>query len=356
LWQIGAASGAGMVNILDTTEYTFQATARGRRVDMLNGINLPTQYARFTTPEYSTDAIYTTSTQQRDHLLQNLAANFNNVNYADGIAICVDVAGTGSAQTGATALDGSTVAALAIGSTIVIGYTNNAQAIYLTISEGVKQALIALDTATANTAYIYPYALNTSANTAASLLVAGGTAAGTATSAVTIIAILALNDNQAYFDEMMSLKKRLNVGLTAGFTPSVTLDETVNALEPRGAGTTLKQWYSDMMANRINIRAGHAWQGYSVPFPTEILTNEVYDIYVIEHGTCGMDSVTNAGTVSYNPYTTVVALVNTERDSGTSPYSTGSVNPQQTYFEAVMNAFVGTASMTGNVLNHGFTL
>lgn len=341
-WIIGDLVGSvGQVPVADETEYMVNAALRGWRTDMQNGYNTPLKMGRFTTPDYALSTIYTTTAQQVDHILGNIAFDFNSGSPADIVALCIN--------TNATALTGNgdvttitAAGALAIGAQIIIGYTNAGQAIKLTVDAQLIEMfrLLVSVYGLAGTAQIVPYALPTAANLGVvGRNITGGRVAASVPTDVDRLLFISLNKKLAFYDEVFQTKERVNVGLDGGFGETTLSQRAITTSEGQGYGRELAQYYGDMFGNRL-YPGGKKWQPNSVRYSNEIKENAIYDVYVIEY--CSNRTATS-GLLSVSPQRIILAVINTTVGTAvTNPFFTGVANPQKTYIETRLNSWMPT--------------
>jgi hypothetical protein len=341
-WIIGDLVGnAGQVPVADETEYMINAALRGWRTDVQNGYNTPLKMGRFTTPDYTLSTIYTTTSQQVDHILGNVAFDFNSGSPADIVAICINSGATANTANG----DVTTItaaAALTVGATIIIGYTNAGQPIRLTVDAQLIQMFNLLISVygLAGTEQIVPYALATANNLGvANRNITGGRVAASATTDVDRLLFVSLNKKLAFYDEVFQTKERVNVGLDGGFGQTTLSERALSTSEGQGYGRELAQYYSDMFGNRL-YPGGKKWQPNSVRYSNEVQENAIYDVYVIEY--CANRTATS-GLLSVSPQRIIIAIINTTIGSAvTNPFFTGVANPQKTYIETRLNTWMPT--------------
>jgi hypothetical protein len=342
-WMIGAPVGSvGEVPVLDETEYMVNAALRGWRTDMQNSTyNTPLKMGRFTTPDYTVSALYTTVDQQVDHIIGNVAFDFNSGSPTDIVALCINTTTTANIANG-DVIDITAAGALAIGATIIIGYTNAGQPIRLTVDAQLIEMFRLLVTAygMAGTEQIVPYALPTAANLAvANRNITGGRVAGSITTNVDQLLFISLNKKLAFYDEVFQTKERVNVGLDGGFGETTLSERAVSGSEGQGLGKELAQVYGDMFGNRL-YPGGKKWQPNSVRYSNEVEENAYYDVYVIEY--CA-NRTASSGLVSVSPQKVIVAVINTTIGTAvTNPFFTGVVNPQKTYIQTRLNSWMAS--------------
>lgn len=341
-WMIGAPLGnAGAVTPFDETEYLLNASLHGWRTDLQNGYNTPLKMGRFTTPDYTASALYTIDDQQVDHILGNVAYDFNSSSPADIVAICINTTATANLAAG-DVITITAAGALALGATIIIGYTNAGQPIRLTVDAQLIEmfGLLVSVYGMAGTEQIVPYALPTADNLAVvNRNITGGRVAASATTDVDQVLIISLNKKLAFYDEVFQTKERVNVGLDGGFGEATLSERAITTSEGQGLGKELAQVYGDMFGNRL-YPGGKPWQPNSVRYSNEIEENAYYDIYVIEY--CS-NRTASSGLSSVSPQKVIVAVINLEIGTAvTNPFFTGAVNPQKTYIQTRINAWMAT--------------
>jgi hypothetical protein len=334
-WVIGGAS-TSAINVTSETFYEIRGAADGLRVDKFwSNRNTPFDYAKFTTPDF-TVAPYSsyTSAQQLDFLCKNLVADYNKKSMVNlSIAIGLSMLDAG-ATTGSTTL--AAAAALTSGDVIIIGYDVDGGVISLKVTSdmvrtfGLLEAAFVAAGSTAGDVTIIPYAKLSNTNTTdrPTLLPGAG--------AVSRIAILALEYKEAYFADNVHNKVRLTVGLSNGFTASVANTNVVAPKEPVNSGRQVRMKYQ-YEQDFAKYPVAKRWEAMSILYPNGILEDALYDVYTIEHCSNGND---NSGATAMIPYQTTICLVRTDDASGTTPYSTGSANPQKTHLETQINAFM----------------
>jgi hypothetical protein len=346
-WIIGAVA-TDLVNrvpVNDETEYVAGAGMRGWRVDLYNGNNTPFKQGRFTTPDYFSSTLYTVDVQRRDHLLQNLAFDFNNQSTQEVVGICLDSAAVAAPGTGnvvslaaANVITLTAAAALTPGDVIIIGFTDDGQPIKLTVDADLIQTFadMVATGGLAGTSQIIPYARPTAANTAAvSRIVAGGEAAGVPDANVDQIIFLALDAKRAAFDETSQTKSRVQVGLESGFGTAASRSLT-DSSEGSGYQRDVLQYYRNTAGHRKYI-GNKPWQQLHVEFPTELVAGAIYDIFIID--SCA-NRTASGGLNSTSPQRTIIAVANFET-AGFALF-TGVANPQKAYVQTAINNWMNS--------------
>jgi hypothetical protein len=349
LWITGAVTGSiGAVPINEEEEYIVNVSPHGFRTDLYNGKSTPVKTGRFTTPDYFSDPIITTEVQQRDDILMNLAANFNEQSFANIVAICVDSAATaaGAAADGVITLNA--IIALTAGDSIIIGFANDGQPIRLILDAQLIQTFTDLRDVygLAGTVQIVAHALPSATNVAVlTRNVAGGRAAATPDAQVDHLLFLSLDTQKAFYDEVSQSKERIEVGLDGGFGAGVINTTAVHYNEASGLAEDLDQFFSDTKGYRT-YPGGKVWQANSVRYGNEIVAGGIYDIYFLNH--C-KERTASSGLNSTSPRTTVIAILNTTT-LGFAGY-TGVVNPQKTYLELALNTWVASTPFPHTTVN-----
>lgn len=321
-WILGAPNAqvtdAGKVTVSSLNTYVLNATSHGYRTDMYNSLyNMPTSYGRFESPDWATTSV-TTENARRDYTIQNIVADFNRKNsgsqwtqYAFAVAISTagDVAGD-------IALSGITA-----GSTIVIGYDRGCKPVNLLVTAERAAAFAALNTYLSDLGYaaaaITPY--NTLSNCAS------GIAAGTGTS--DMIFTVAIDEEQAYYDEIPNTKRRLEVSLNEGsLIPTVGKALITEPNEGQGQARNLKLDYVNEEHYR-SYTSSREWGANHVAYPDEIDMNATYNIYTINH--CHTRSATS-GLPSVSPHRTVIAVPSD--DAAMKNYVESVIQAMATYY------------------------
>jgi len=341
VWLLGAPNGTvGAVVVEDETEYIVNSGSRGWRTDLYNGNNTPYKEGRFVTPDYFASTIYTTTVQQRDHLMQHVAYDFNIQSMYDVITLCIDSQATVTPTPQNNVITVAQAAALSAGDNIIIGFTDAGQPIRLTVDADLIQTFTLLAAALPSgtgTEQIIPYARPTADNLAATgRLVAGGQAAGTPDAEVDHLMFLSLDHKRATYDEVSQTKERIEVGFTSGFTISTSIVNAVTPSEGSGYYRDVLEWYRGTQGHRI-YPGNKPWQQYFVEYGTELVPNGIYDIFVID--SCDKNFA-SPGVLSEHPRRTVIAVLNTET-AGFAGF-TGVANPQKAYVQDTINNWVGS--------------
>jgi len=144
------------------------------------------------------------------------------------------------------------------------------------------------------------------AGSAAETAVTGGdtAVAGTAYNCEWII-LVATDDSQAYFDRIAQTKVSFDVGLRQGFnTATVYNYEGNKAFEGTGVGRHWGLAYDESDALR-KYDTSQLPGAYSIQYPSPVDSTATYDSYTITHG---LPAVTTQGTVSLNPFETIVSI------------------------------------------------
>lgn len=328
-WLVGAAiTTAGEIPVFSEFDYRMQVTSHGDRTDLYNSnYNHPTTFGSWTSLDWTVTAY--TAPQQLDYTIQALAENFNRNNQSAAVAIAIDSTGAG---TGTLV---SAIAALPVGSSVLLGYTDpDGDIVRLILDKSLKQSFVALAAALPGTAEVHPYALPTTQN-----LPGGTQLAGTAATC-DFIYYLAIDEGKAYYDYRINTKRRIEIGLVAGFT-STTLALVTRPEEGTGQSEQLSIHYKTHERYNQNARP-QEFMSYHVEFPNEILADATYDTFTVEH--CHSRFATS-GLVAPIMHTTMICVVSYQ-DAAT-PYFTGVANGQKTYIQDILNAF-NTNNNLGN--------
>lgn len=346
-WVLGApnAASSGKISIQSNNSYKIQATSHGYRTDMYNSVyNHPTNFGRFESLNWA-DTSISTENNRRDYTVKALVQDFNrNVSTGfnkNAVALAIDTAGTTTT--------GTVVNTITAGSTITIGYDFGCAPVNLYVTEGIKSALAALETyATTATSSgglglgggaikIAPYALPDHCSS--------GEIAGDGSATADMIFMVALDETQAYYDELPQTKRRIQGAMDQGSALSaVSSVEISDPNEGEGMSRNLRLLYENTEHYR-SYTSSRKWGANHVSFPDEIVDTEKYDIYTISH--CH-SRVATSGMPAFSALSTIVGLVHFE-DSDSAYYNAGNPNPQKTYIESVINA---VATYNGlNIIN-----
>lgn len=312
-WTVGAPiAGAGAVNILDEQEYSIQIAEFGYANDIFYSSSATNVIAgSYVTPNYT--ALGTTNPV--DHLLQNLAYEFNrnsrhlgiynnNVFHGNANIIAFGI--------GKAAAAGSQISALTVGNVYtVVGNVNLGGTIVMT--QAIKDALImgasayvngvqaaSVGAATPGTTELIPIDLSTA-----------GTAALNA--GVEAIVFVSLDRNPAYIDRIPFLKSTIRAGLTRGFDyATVNSVKAQDVHEGQGTVRLLEDQYRKTHSQRL-YNLNHT-EFPIIEFPTPFVAGTNYDQFVIHHVDTNQIDTTN---LSESPLKTIVAIPNGDAVVGT---------------------------------------
>lgn len=331
-WLIG--SSASPVPVNDETEYIIDMTMRGYRTDMLSGVNTNVKTARFVTPEYFASTLYTVAGQRLDHLLVNLVYNANNIQTnQEYVALAIDTAGVAGTGTTLTA-----IAALPVGTQLIIGYQNDGSAVTLDLDVERLRTFALLAAALPVASEVVPFALPTAANLAVGgRVVAGGRTAGDNLSRVDRMLILPINHVTPTYDEMSNTKDSIRVGVRGGFD-NASSTQVLAFSEGSGYGKDLLVDYRGWQAPRFYAN-GKNWSGHYVEYPNEIVEGAIYDVFNISF--CNNLNTTSHSLYRQN-YVTRVCILNTTTAGFTG--FTGVANPQKAYVQNFLNAYMALTS------------
>jgi hypothetical protein len=334
-WVMGAPNAAtsGKIAVDSNILYKLQAAGHGWKMDMYHSIyNVPVVAGRFLSPDWTTTGI-AQEVDRRDYTVKALVRDFN-LNSSVGlnnfaVAMAIDTAGN---TAGPTLADIVTAGA---GVTYVIGYENNCKPVSMLVDDArlkaisdLEDALIADFSIVAGTARLAPYALPENCSTATEI-------AGDTSATADMVFVIAIDEQPAAYDYVVSQRVRLDVSLAQGSMLS-SAKRTMISLpkEGEGSGRLLKLWHENVEEYN-SYTSSRSWGANHVAYGNEVLENENYDIFTFTH--CHNRTATS-GIPSQSPLLTAIAVVNTASPIGTTPFSTGAVNPQKTYVQAVVNA------------------
>jgi len=315
IWVIGdtgAVATGGLGTPQDLTEYRLGISFYGRYFDERLAASMNTnQYAPFfRTPNYT--ALGTTN--PLDHMIQNLVYSVNKNSaimtpnrrlYGSGhmvVALALDLSGD----------EGQTLAGLSAGNLPVMTVNGKDVNISLT-AEQVTNFQAALPSG-------------------CSIVKVNTATAGATANVADAIALVGLDRNLVFDDEMLATKTTLKVGLKAGFASTVWAEDTSQAFEGNGTSRQL----------RLKYKATHGQRKYNldhtqdpvVEFSTPIVDAETYTTYIIRH----YDSAqVDTGNVVISPQTAYVCI-----PSGDST-TIGQLDTAINAYAASVNATVETA-------------
>lgn len=321
-WLLGApnaqVSDAGKVTVSSLQTYVLSATSHGYRTDMYNSLyNMPTSYGRFESLDWATTSV-STENARRDYTIQALVSDFNRKNsgtqwtqfaFAVAISTAGDIAGDIALST------------ITSGSTITIGYDRGCSPVNVLVTPERAAAFAALRTHLTGLGYaaaaITPY--NLSANCGS------GIAAGTGTSDMAFV--IAIDEQEAYYDEIPNTKRRLEVSINEGsLIPSVAKTLITEPSEGQGQPRNLRLDYINEEHYR-SYTSSRDWGANHVAYPDEIDLTKTYNIYTIQH--CHTRSATS-GLPSVSPHRTVIAVPSD--DAAMKTYVQGVVNLMATHY------------------------
>lgn len=329
----------GKIQVSDNLNYQVQVSGHGDRTDWFNSsYSTPTTFGFYQAPNFT--ALGIAENDARDLIAQELTLDFNNKARMMSFAVCVDSAATAA---GADVLTLAAVAALPVGTEVLIGYDKQGRRHTFVMNKTMQESFLALSTAAPAGAVMKPYVTpGTTGLTPAQIAAAGGVA-GTALSECDHMYFMALDEGQAAYDYRVNTKRRIEVGPVAGFT-GTSLVEISKAYEGQGQFHQLDIQYR--MHNRYEEthRSRFPHQSYYLEFNNSGLKEDAtYDYFVIEH--CD-DRTATSGMPSNNNFRTIVAVVSFE-DVSTPYYNgtpgvpgTGTPNPQKTYIQNALNLFI----------------
>lgn len=309
--------------------YHLRVSSQGNRIEIAHGRrSTPTVNDFYVSPDFTSAPFAAlTTAQQRDMIIQNMVYEHNKrndvTNYS--VAMCLTAANV------AGGILVSTLATVAIGTVIIIGYRKNGMQVTLTIDKSIRQAIINAGTAI-STLYIQPYHLTGTTNPP--------TAPVTGTTAnCDRILFLALDEAKALYDYRPNVKTTITIGQSTGFelvNKQVLSTADEGAGQAHQVGILLQEEYY-----QANEQGKPHFAGY-VNFPNEFKEDATYDIFSIRY--CTHTTAQNGAPNQIQKEATF-CILNTQ--DPTTPYFTGAVNPQKTYVQTVLNGF-NTQNSLGN--------
>lgn len=304
--------GSQAVTPLDLTVFALTIAYHGRRTDIINGRNEPASFPEFTTPDYTSLGLNTTDS--RDHLLSNLAAQINresrlypnNPGGNQSIALAINSTAAGTSP-----------------SAITISGLNSAGGDTLVLYSGAFGSVTLLTTAALAISLKAMLAVNGGplANTAVietSVL----SVAGTGTSNIDRLIIAALDDATAFYDRISAVKTRLNIGLRLGFDPTLVFNQQLS--EPF-EGIGLARQYQLLYDETDGLRKFDSVQppsGGVIAYPSPIVANAIYDVYVLQYYST---DATTGGESSDSPF--VLYILVPDGDTATKASLEAVLNP-----------------------------
>ena len=334
-WLIGNTTAWTVDN---TKTYVLSASADGYRTDMMHSV-YNTPFTKADVAGSVTDSV-TGAENKLDYLIKRLVRDFNRKNSVgflrNAFAIALD------AGDGANTTAGPTVASIiaaGVNSSFIIGYDKECQPVNVLVTADRLQALTALEAWAVNASglnlqagdlRVAPYAfLDDNCTSAVEI-------AGDDVSAAKFVFMMAIDEALAYYDEVTQTKKAISVSLNTDNTTAVSTNVKLITAPNEGAGKgrDLRILWENTEDYR-SYTSSKRWGANYLAFPNEILEGEGYDIYTFSH--CA-NRIATSGMPSVSPHWTAIALVNTERDGGTT-WSLDATNAQAIYLENVLNAY-----------------
>lgn len=323
-WAIGADSGAtdAIGTPLDETEYGVRITFRGRQRDEMNDIKMRDSiYVSYTTPDYTTLG----TTNPLDHLIQHLVYELNrnsrniitngNRGNLPFVAFAVNTGSVGTfSGTGEVLF--SALDSLDGGVATGYGFSTDAETAAAHNNSQMGAAFVSLiadtDSDFDTDSEVVPISLAT---------------AGTNAIGANAIAIIALDEEQAFIEKSKHTKVRLEVSLDGGFLSTVGVYNTGGMDEGQGVPRVIQIFYEDTAGQR---KYSQNREAYPVITPADyIVDTEIYDTYVIE---------------SWDPYTQLVSPTVTETQRTYIFVPSGDTTTKNS-LEAVLNAYFGPAGI-----------
>jgi hypothetical protein len=353
---VGAPAGeAGQIEVIDNIEYSMVIVADGYKTDQIYGHNtIPTLHITETFEEFGVSpglTTYGSDEQARDFIIQKIVDKHNVLSSSQGdvLSVAVAIATDVSSLGGATAYNTTALTALPVGSQLTIGYNHDSTPVNLLLTTDVKNALLAL-LAAANakagvtTASIVQYALPSALNQTA--LGASKTAGGQGVNnaRVEFFGLVAIDVEEAYYDETFSRKRNIRVGLNpdGGFGSSTYVKEASVADMGTGSGKYIKQWYKNV-EHYSQYLSAKDYGAMHIAYPDDIVESGMYDVYSLYY--CS-NRTSNSGNPVIMPKRLIMCVPNfTVGDASTNSFYTGTANPQKAAVEAIMNTFVNRVGL-----------
>lgn len=323
-WAIGADTGAvdAIGTPLDETEYGVRVTFNGRiREEMVGLKQRDSIYVSYTTPDYTTLG----TTNPLDHLIQhlvyelnrnsrNIVTNGNRGNYPF-VAFAVN---TGSAGTfsGTGEVLFSALDSLDGGVATGYGFSTDAETAAAHNNSQMGAAFVSLiadtDSDFDTDSEVVPIDLDT---------------AGTNAIGANAIAIIALNEEEAFIERSKTLKVKLSVSLDGGFLSTVGVYNTGGMDEGQGVPRVIQIMYNDTAGQRKYSQNREAFP--VITPPDYVVDTEIYDTYIIE---------------SWDPYVQLASPDVTETQRTYIFVPSGDTTTKNS-LEAVLNAYFGPAGI-----------
>lgn len=315
--------------------YQLQVSGHGDRTDWYNGAyNTPTTFGFYESPDFSLTT-YTTA-QQTDLIIAELVLDTNNKSRDMSFAIAIESAGTG-VGTGAVLISDLGDGTVAVGTNVIIGYDKNGGQHSFVLTLEMQQSFAALDTRLTalgfGTALMVPYVTPGTSNAPSAVI---APVAGT-TNTCDMIYFMALDEGQAAYDYRVNTKRRIEVGLVAGFD-NVPQERISRGSEGQGYPHQLDIQYRKHNRYEEHHSSRMPYNSYYLEFQNALKQDAYYDYFVIEH--CDGRTATS-GMPNVNNFTTIIAVVNTTIGDATSnPYfGNATAVAQRAYIVAGINAF-----------------
>lgn len=318
-WAIGADNAAvdAIGTPLDETEYGIRITFRGTGRDEAFGTyKRDTLYVSYVTPDYTTLG----TTNPLDHMIQHLVYELNrNSRYivTNGnrgnkpfVAFAVNTGSTGSfSGTGEVLF--SALDSLDGGVATGYGFSTDAETAAAHNNSQMGAAFVSLiadtDSDFDTDSEVVPINLST---------------AGTNSIGANAIAIIALDEEEAFIEKSKTKKIRLDVSLVSGFASTVGVYNTGGMDEGQGVPRVLQIMYYDTAGQRKYSQNREAYP--VITAPDYIVDTEIYDTYIIE---------------SWDPYAQLVSPDVTETQRTYVFIPSGDTTTKNS-FEAVLNAYL----------------
>lgn len=334
------AATSAKIPVASNELYSLNVAARGSRLDLyFSQYNTAVIKGTFNAPDWTTSGI-AAENDRRDYIVKSLVRDFNRKstsgNNRFALAIAIDSA--------SVTVTGPTIASIiagGVGANVIIGYDRNCAPVNMLVTADRLAALTNLEAALTTATVSGGYGLAAGTASIARYAFAddcpngGVEIAGDSTAEADMIFLMAIDETQAYYDDMPATRTNLDAGLQPGSQVTAVRSTVINrGNEGEGTSRQVRLMY-ESSEEYGTYPSSKAWGANHVAYPNEVLANEIYDIYMI--GSC-LNRYGNSGMPTVEPHLTAIALVDTTRAVGVSPFSTGAANPQKTYLEAVLNA------------------
>lgn len=292
-WIVGSTLATGGVNIIDEKEYSLQVAEFGYHNDIMYSSETTNVIsASYVTPNYT--ALGTTN--PTDHLLQNLAYEFNrnskhlgiynnNVFHGNANIVVIGI-GKNTATAGIAANSGALIPGYVLD---VVNNVNLGGKLVMT-----AESIASIQAAIAKAGF----------NAASKLIPINLATAGTTANNIDALLFLSLDRTPVYIDRIPFLKTNIKIGLTRGFNyPTVLSLQGSTAFEGTGTSKLLQDQYRKTHGQRL-YNLNHT-EFPVIEFPSPIVDGEKYNTYIIHHEDTNQIDLTN---ISASPLKTIVCV------------------------------------------------